>query len=90
MVKNLKLRVSDLSEEQVKMIQDAAQKTWSTIAADVYELCDGRPSQSEVIEFILDADRIAMYGCQEAQDLLHKMSWAQQKKLMKTLTQNWV
>jgi hypothetical protein len=36
--------------------------TWEAIASDVLALSEGTIGKDEVVEFVLDADRLEMYG----------------------------
>jgi len=51
-----------LSKEMDDRACAAMRCTWDAIAADVLELSDGNMTRDEVLEMVLDADRMTMYG----------------------------
>jgi hypothetical protein len=48
----------ELNEQQLEQFKDACHKAWSYISSDIPEKC----SRDEVVELVLDADRIRSHG----------------------------
>jgi hypothetical protein len=66
-----------------KRILRAMYRTWDYIGHDL--LCEtGDISQAEVIEVVLDADRVTFFGDdKEAARILYELSYPEMKKLAK-------
>lgn len=48
---------------QIEEFKTALQNVWNAIGSDVLEMCENNTaSKNEVIEMVLDANRINMYG----------------------------
>lgn len=59
-----------LDQEFIKKVKPAIQRTWETIGSDLEACCadSDEPLDNEgAIESCIDAGRLGMYGCKDAQ-----------------------
>jgi hypothetical protein len=77
------MKIKDLDEDMKKRIIRAMSRTWDYIGHDLlYET--GDISQAEVIEVVLDADRVTSHGGDyDAAKTLYELSYPEMKKLAK-------
>ena len=69
MDKRLSLKIKDFTEDEVKRLHCAMQSTWDAIAYDILACNDGKDMpRSLVIEVVLDADYMEMYGGHRPED----------------------
>lgn len=75
--------IKTVDEEMKKRIIQAMYKTWNYIGCDLISET-GDLSQSEVIEVVLDADRVTTFGSdKEAAKVLYELSYNAMKTLAK-------
>jgi hypothetical protein len=69
-----------LTPEEKARWKPMLQRTWNAIAYDAIQCCGGEASQSDAIEFTLDADRPMMHGglTREEQRFMYQL-WAHAK-----------
>ncbi len=76
--------IKTVDEEMKKRIIKAMLKTWDYISCDLLSETDDDIPQSEVIEVVLDANRVSMFGDdKEAAQILYELSYNAMKTLAK-------
>lgn len=76
--------IKTVDEEMKKRIIRAMSRTWDYIGCDLLSETEGDIPQSEVIEVVLDADRVTMFGNdKEAAKVLYELSYNAMKNLAK-------
>jgi len=85
-------KASSFTEEELKEIERAANRTFEYIAGDFFSMireADGRDyaKQAEVIEMVVDANRMSSHGglSHELEERLYALDMAAQNKIMKKI-----
>lgn len=75
-----------MKSEQEYEIESALYTTWQAIAIDILSVSNGTVSKEEVIEVVLDADRIEMFGnlSEETLSLWKTLSFTEKMNLAKS------
>ncbi len=82
MEKKVNLKLKDIDPEMKKRIISAMNRTWNYVGHDLLAESDGDIPQAEVIEVVLDADRVTSFGDdKDAAKVLYELSYTEMKKL---------
>ena len=80
------MKAKAIDKGMLNRIKIMANRTWEYVAADWLELCGGSCSKTEVMEVVMDADRMLNHGeDKEAYEFYNKLDYRIQERIIKSV-----